>query len=98
MLISNNRPSFHLWGKKNLVKHQKVSKYYENDCSLKVNSVSKLDLRYYQKIRFLVKVLRNSMNVYVPEVILLINNCLEKGVFPNDLKHLYSKRKIYNIY
>ena len=30
-LISNNRASFHLWRKENLVKHQKVSKYYEND-------------------------------------------------------------------
>ena len=32
MFISNNRASFHLWWKENLVKHQKVSKYYENDC------------------------------------------------------------------
>ena len=32
MFISNNRPSFHLWRKENLVKHQKVSKVYENDC------------------------------------------------------------------
>ena len=32
MFITNNRPSFHLWGKENLVKHQKLSKYYENDC------------------------------------------------------------------
>ena len=32
MFISNNRASFHFWGKENLVKHQKVSKYYENDC------------------------------------------------------------------
>ena len=31
--ISNNRASFHLWWKKNLVKHQRVSKYYENDYS-----------------------------------------------------------------
>ena len=30
--MSNNRPSFHLWRKENLVKHEKVSKYYENDC------------------------------------------------------------------
>ena len=30
-VTSNNRASFHLWGKGNLVKHQKVSKYYEND-------------------------------------------------------------------
>ena len=33
MFISNNRASFHLWWKENLVKHQKVSKYYENDCT-----------------------------------------------------------------
>ena len=32
MFISNNRPSFHLWWKKNLVKHWKVSKYYETNC------------------------------------------------------------------
>ena len=31
-LISNNRPSFHLWWKENLVKLQQVSKYYEKDC------------------------------------------------------------------
>ena len=32
MLITNNRAPFHLWWKENLVKHQKISKYYENDC------------------------------------------------------------------
>ena len=32
MFISNNRLSFDLWGKENLVKHRKVSKYYQNDC------------------------------------------------------------------
>ena len=32
MYLSNNCASFHLWWKENLVKHQKVSKYYENDC------------------------------------------------------------------
>ena len=31
MFISNNRPSLPLWWKENLVKHQQVSKYYEND-------------------------------------------------------------------
>ena len=34
MIISSNLASFHLWWKENLIKHQKVSKYYENDCSL----------------------------------------------------------------
>ena len=32
MVISHNRTSFPLWLKEKLVKHQKVSKYYENDC------------------------------------------------------------------
>ena len=31
MFLSNNGPSFHLWSKENLVKHRKVSKYYETD-------------------------------------------------------------------
>ena len=34
MFISSNRASFHLPWKKNLEKHPKVSKYYENDCKL----------------------------------------------------------------
>ena len=32
VFLGNNRASFHFWGKKNLVKQQKVLKYYENDC------------------------------------------------------------------
>ena len=32
ILISNNRPSFHLWWKENLEKLQQVSKYYGKDC------------------------------------------------------------------
>ena len=34
MFITNNHPSFQLWWKENLFKHQKVSKYYDHDCSL----------------------------------------------------------------
>ena len=34
MFISNSRTSFHLWWRKSFTKHQKVSKYYENDCRL----------------------------------------------------------------
>ena len=32
MFKSNNCVPCRLWGKKNLVKHPKISKYYENDC------------------------------------------------------------------
>ena len=32
MFITNNHASFHLWGKEYLVKYQKVSKHYVQDC------------------------------------------------------------------
>ena len=32
MFISNNRASFHLRWKENLVKHETISKYYESEC------------------------------------------------------------------
>ena len=38
MFISNNRPLLHLQWKENLVKHQKVSKNYETDCSTRASS------------------------------------------------------------
>ena len=38
MFISNNWASFHLWWKEILVKHVKVSKYFENDCRLLVKN------------------------------------------------------------
>ena len=41
MFISNNCTSFHLWWKENLVKHRKVSKCYETDCSYDICSVPK---------------------------------------------------------
>ena len=32
MFVSNKRTSSYLWCKENLVKHQRVPKYYKNDC------------------------------------------------------------------
>ena len=32
MSITNNHGSVYMWWKENLVKHQKVSKYYNHDC------------------------------------------------------------------
>ena len=39
MFISNNRTSFDLRWNENLVKHQKVSKYYETGCRNKLNRI-----------------------------------------------------------
>ena len=37
MFISNNRPSFHLSGNENSLKHRRVSKYHENDALITHN-------------------------------------------------------------
>ena len=34
MFITNNHDLFHLWWHENFVKHQNVSKYYDQDCRL----------------------------------------------------------------
>ena len=34
MFVTNNHTSFHLWWKENLLNHQNVPKYYENNCRL----------------------------------------------------------------
>ena len=50
LLISNNRASSHLWWKKGLVKHQKVSKYCAIDCSwniLSKNSMNPLSFTWF---------------------------------------------------
>ena len=36
MFITNNHDSFHLWWHENFVKHQNVSKYYDQDYSLSI--------------------------------------------------------------
>ena len=33
MFVTNNHTSFYVWGKENLVKYQKVPKYYDHDCT-----------------------------------------------------------------
>ena len=41
MFISNNHASCHLWWQEYLIKHQRVSKYYENDCKFNTFTVEK---------------------------------------------------------
>ena len=44
------------------------------------------------------KILKKSVDIYIKEITFIINDCLEKGIFPDDLKladvHLYLKKKI----
>ena len=51
MFISNNRASFFLWWKENLVKHQKVSKYYENDHSYKAKVINTCGMWVFWKCK-----------------------------------------------
>ena len=32
------------------------------------------------------KILKTSVNIYIKEITFIINDCIEKGIFPNDLK------------
>ena len=61
MFISNNRTSFHLSWKQNLIKHKKVSKYYKTGCSAFLQIFFSTNLLVRQ-------ILRTS--------VFLISNCL----------------------
>ena len=45
MFITYNPASFHLWSKENIIKHKKVSKYYEHDCKLPLVTIYKSFIR-----------------------------------------------------
>ena len=61
MFITNTHDSFHLWWKENLGRHQKVSKYYDQDCRL-ISDVENLFmiwevlLKYQKNIKFLLDI------------------------------------------
>ena len=46
--VTNNQSLFHLWWKENLVKHQKLSKYYKQGCRSLEQKVAK---GYYKSIK-----------------------------------------------
>ena len=61
MFLSNNDALFHLWWKQNLIKHQKVSKYYQND--------AEFTDRYspqYGMLTFLSLFTTNTLFFYIP--------------------------------
>ena len=74
MFISNNRTSFQFWWKENLVKHRKVSKYYETDCLqnfllhflflLTTNFVKNSDILAKIFCNFLESVLNQTWNAF----------------------------------
>ena len=74
MFITNNHNSFHLWWKKNLVKHQKVSKYYDQDCSKTLCKKKKLDLSHGAPLHMKTRVC----------LILLVHDCIWKQFFASN--------------
>ena len=65
MFISNNRALFHLRWKENLVKHQRVSKYYENGCGFSNHIV-------FEVFNFSI----TKLNIYVGEATVSSSRCL----------------------
>ena len=69
---------------------------FHSKSSLKFNSVSELDVKKEilnlsskkatRKGDIPAKILKNSINAYLSEITILINNCIKEGVFPDDLK------------
>ena len=69
---------------------------FHSKSSSTFNSVSELDVKKEilnlsskkttRKGDIPAKILKSSINAYLSELTILINNCLKKGVFPDDLK------------
>ena len=53
MFVSNNRASFPMWWEENLIKYQKVSNYYQNDCGYcdAIQDRNKLHKKYVENIQ-----------------------------------------------
>ena len=78
MSISNNCAFFHLWWKENLVKHQNVSKYYENYC----RQILDLGKQFNLMIR-----LENFLKTSSQDVMMTSWRCLE-DVFARHLEEV----------
>ena len=73
----------------------KFANFYSK-ASIKSNNVSELDIKKEilnlsfkkatRKGDIQVKILKNTINSYLSELTILINNCLKRGIFPDDLK------------
>ena len=77
--------------------HESVQRIkFHSKSSLNFNSVSELDVKNEilnlssknptRKGDIPAKILANSINAYLSELAILINNYLKKGIFPDDLK------------
>ena len=77
MFIRNTRSSFHWWRQSNLVKHRKVSRYYETDCSQNFLSL----FVFLWKIKIL-------KNFHIQDRVLFI--CLKKSLKETS-SYLYNK-------
>ena len=77
------------------VQRTKLANFHSKS-SLTFNSVSELDVKKEilnlsskkatRKGDIPTRILKSSINAYLSELTILINNCLKKGVFPDDLK------------
>ena len=86
MYLSNIQPSFHLWWKENLVKHGKVSRYYETDC------LGNFALLF--KFLFLTRFFRNS-HIWTRIFFVFLKNVLQQtwNSFNSKFEHQQKDRK-----
>ena len=96
--IRNNRTSFHLWWKENLVKYRKVSKYYETDCSSNFHnhelifSIIKRWIQSNHKISKYFLTLGSGIKSYVQNT---SSNFHKQGLFLQN--HQMNQIKLWNL-
>ena len=94
MFIGNNPTWFHFWWKKNLVKHRKVSKYYETDCLQ--------NFLFLFMFLLTAKLVENS-HIYARILFIFVNNVLKQTLnffsttFPPQWKHRKSSYQVGHI-
>ena len=66
MFITNNKILFHLWRMKNLVKHEKISKYYDQDClkNILLPFMSSLRAPIFKSSLFLVQIFITFLKIH----------------------------------
>ena len=91
IFITNNHNSFHLWWKKNLVKNQKISKYYGQDCTITSHPKNLIDNIFCNIISH--EIISGNITAYLIMYLnqflfvlnaLSINSCQKSYIFDRD--------------
>ena len=98
MFVSNNRALLRLWGKESLVKHQKVSKCYENDClqNFLLLFMFLLTAKFAENSHIFARIYLNSLTNVVTEIWNRFNTKIQLRW--KDWKSSYQIRNVLSLF